>query len=700
MLIKFQYKWPKCRVANHLRISRPDFVDYISSKLKGEQNVSKQYFEHPKGAIAISDNQSVTIFYNKNETIYFYNYKKQEMEQNNILIKLCYDHVSRDHKIISIDKNGFLQKGSKVEIEKIDVEDIYSLVKSSNGDIYSMLLLKTGSVAQRVIYNVSKRKAIYKVNIKEFVISTSFLANTFNLVFRWQYDNIYIDVINIQKEDIIKQVIWPLKDYISKFWGLIAGKIDNTYIDELRNVDLTKIVNLLAVDKEYTLGKTQDGILFYKSVNISFRLDLTTTKSKFLIINAFKAFCDFNNEGVDIRIETSKVFKLVIEKGKKRILDVSFDLESNILLLNQQINTDKRIEIYKTQLLYSNQYILEHLGHYVRRDSYIESLTNNVQYYINLSFRFNSAYLYLSGEQILFDLNTLLKNKNISLGVYEISKQDNKIVLIDLEKLHQKFLEYNNIGLVEVTEHKRVIKVDEKVTSLLKGIHGNLDFVSNLNCLYYLENESGYLYILAIYEYDNKNHEEGKVPISHLIIFKCNIRENKAGCANFMKLVSHSYNLFEDQDLLMYKTLLRYATSKGNNIYILDFINYIYNFIKSGRKVFYRHGSKKVFSESINNGITRFYISKNKIIFRAKSDKIEALDIKYNRQYQFRPSYLSNDDVYEYINSKHVYLTTICDKIIYDDIIFYCISLGRFEQTKFPILVLEMSLIKPIEVLN
>jgi hypothetical protein len=225
-----------------------------------------------------------------------------------------------------------------------------------------------------------------------------------------------------------------------------------------------------------------------------------------------------------------------------------------------------------------------------------------------------------------------------------------------LENLYQKFLNNNNIGLVEVTEQKKIIKVDEIVANLLEGIHGNLDFVSNLNCLYYLENESGYIYILAIYEYDNKNYEEGKVPIYHIIIFKCNVREKKIGC----------------------------TANKDNNIFILDFINYIYNFIKSGRKVFYRHGSKGVFSESINNnGISRFYISKNKMIFRAKFNKIKALDIKYNRQYQFRPSYSSSDDVYEYTNSKHVYLTTICDKIIYDDIVFYCVLLDRFEQTKF-----------------
>jgi hypothetical protein len=314
VLIKFQYKWSKCRIANHLRMSRPDFVDYISSKLKGEQNASKQYFEYPKGAIAISDSQSVTIFYNKNETIYFYNYNKNEMEHNNIFIKLCYDHVSRDYKIITIDKNGFLQKGSEVEIEKIDVEDIYGLVKSSNGDIYSMIWLKAGSVAQRVIYNLSKRKAIYKFNIKEFVTSTSFLANTFILVFRWQYDNIYIYVINLQKEDIVEQVIYPLKDYINKFCRLLAGKINNNYIDELRNADL---INLLAIGEEYILDKTQDGILFYKSINISFRLDFATNKSKFLIVNAFKVFCEFNNEGVDIRVETSKVFKLMIEKVKE-----------------------------------------------------------------------------------------------------------------------------------------------------------------------------------------------------------------------------------------------------------------------------------------------------------------------------------------------------------------------------------------------
>ena len=315
-------------------------------------------------------------------------------------------------------------------------------------------------------------------------------------------------------------------------------------------------------------------------------------------------------------------------------------------------------------------------------------------------FRFNSAYLYLSGDQILFEPKTLLKNKNIRLGVYEINKHDNKIELIDLDKLYQKFLEYNDIGIVKVTEHKKIIKVDTIVANLLRGIHGNLDFVSNLNCLYYLENESGHLYILAIYEYDNKNHEEGKVPISHLIIFKCNVREKKTGCTTVMKMVSHSYDLFEDQDLLMSKFYLRYATSKGNNVYILDFITYISNLINSGRKIFYRHGDKKIISESMNNGATRFYISKNKIIFRAKSNKIEALDIKYNRQYQFRPSYSSNDDVYEYINSKQVYFTTICDKITYDDIVFYCVSLDRFEQTKFPILVLEMSLIKTIEVLN
>ena len=146
---------------------RPDFVDYISSKISGEQNVSKQYFEYPKGALAVSDSQRVTIFYNKNETIYFYHYKKQEMKQSNRLIKLCYDYLSRDHKIISIDKHGFSQKGSKFEIVKIDVEDLYITVKSSNGNIYSILLLKTGEVSQEVIYNVSKRKVIYKVNIKE-----------------------------------------------------------------------------------------------------------------------------------------------------------------------------------------------------------------------------------------------------------------------------------------------------------------------------------------------------------------------------------------------------------------------------------------------------------------------------------------------------------------------------------------------------
>ena len=700
MLIKCQRKLPKCQVANHLRVLRPDFVDYISSKLRGEQNVSKQYFEYPKGALAISDSESVTMFYNKNEAIYFYHYKKQEIEQGNRLIKLYYEYVSRDHKIISIDKHAFSRKSDKVEIMQINVEEIYSLVKSSNSDIYTMLLLKAGQVVQRVIYNVSKRKAIYKVNIKEFLASTSFLANTFNLVFRWQSDNMYIDVINLEKDNLVEQILYTIKDYISKFSELVAGKIDDTYLNELNNADLIKIAGLLVVDKEYTMGKTQDGILFYKSVNIYFRLDFTTTKSKFFIINAFTVFCEFNNEGIDIKIETSKAFKLFIEKGKKRILDVSLNLESSILLLSKRINTDRRIEFYRTRLLYSEREILEDLGDYVRKGNYIESLTNNLQYYINVSFRFNNAYLYLSGDQILFDLNTLPKNINIRLGVYEINKQDNEIELIDLEKLYQKFLEYNDIRLVEVTEHKKIIKVDAIVANLLKAIHGNLDFVSNLNCLYYLENESGHLYILAIYEYDNKNHEEGKVPISHLIIFKCNVREKKTGCTTVMKMVSHSYDLFEDQDLLMSKILLRYATSKGNNVYILDFITYISNLINSGRKIFYRHDDKEIISESIDNGATRFYISKNKIIFRAKSNKIEALDIKYNRQYQFRPSYSSNDDVYEYINSKHIYLTTICDKIIYNDIVFYCVSLDRFEQTKFPILVLEMSLIKTIEVLN
>jgi hypothetical protein len=510
----------------------------------------------------------------------------------------------------------------------------------------------------------------------------------------------YIDVINLEKDNLVEQILYTIKDYISKFSELVAGKIDDTYLNELNNADLIKIAGLLVVDKEYTMGKTQDGILFYKSVNISFRLDFTTTKSKFFIINAFTVFCEFNNEGIDIKIETSKAFKLFIEKGKKRILDVSLNLESSILLLSKRINTDRRIEFYRTRLLYSEREILEDLGDYVRKGNYIESLTNNLQYYINVSFRFNNAYLYLSGDQILFDLNTLPKNINIRLGVYEINKQDNEIELIDLEKLYQKFLEYNDIRLVEVTEHKKIIKVDTIVANLLRGIHGNLDFVSNLNCLYYLENESGHLYILAIYEYDNKNHEEGKVPISHLIIFKCNVREKKTGCTTVMKMVSHSYDLFEDQDLLMSKFYLRYATSKGNNVYILDFITYISNLINSGRKIFYRHGDKKIISESMNNGATRFYISKNKIIFRAKSNKIDALDIKYNRQYQFRPSYSSNDDVYEYINSKQVYFTTICDKITYDDIVFYCVALDRFEQTKFPILVLEMSLIKTIEVLN
>ena len=299
MLIKCQQKLPKCRVAHHLRLLRPDFMDYISWKLRGEQNVSKQYFAYPKGALAISDSESVTIFYNKNETTYFYHYKKQEIKQSNRLIKLCYDYLSRDHKIISIDKHGFSQKGSKFEIVKIDVENLYITVKSSNGNIYSILLLKTGEVSQKVIYNVSKRKVIYKVNIKEFVTSPSLLANTFILVFRWKYDNMYIDVIDLEKENLVKQILYPIKDYISKFSDLVAGKIDDTYVNELRNVDLIKIVGLLVIDKEYSMSKTEDGILFYKSFDISFRLDLKTAKSKFLIIRAFKLFCEFNNEGID-----------------------------------------------------------------------------------------------------------------------------------------------------------------------------------------------------------------------------------------------------------------------------------------------------------------------------------------------------------------------------------------------------------------
>ncbi len=369
MFVKYIKSLPKCKVAKHIKLSAITNTERLSEILCSYKGYLHSHL------YTLSHEELKTIFYTKNNSIYFY----ISQLGYRVLLHMYYDQDSKKYSIFGLDKldlsvqslkmDGFevyYKRGGYYIITAADEYDdpiyeevgyyaddnnykISNLVKAPNGNLYCTCEVDEDEL---LIINLNNHKILYNFAASDIQFTIS-LANAFLIIIKEPFDEdgsgnteILVYIVDLANENIIYRLEYNLEEHLEKLKQMFRSE----EIDKLILGATTTSHPDGGID--YTLQHDKSGATFidrfYYTVNIS----TAWGDQEFHIIDSLKILFKFDGDEINITISTGENphFDILTFDGEpvSRIVEI----EPNSILMSSIIKVENSIDLSKTQLYY------------------------------------------------------------------------------------------------------------------------------------------------------------------------------------------------------------------------------------------------------------------------------------------------------------------------------------------------------------
>ncbi len=594
----------KCKVSKFIKTA---FV--LSNNQRPPQCDIRKNVPLPLYAIIRPKHQ--TIFYTKNNGIYFY---EGRLSGNEKIVPL-YDYKTESYYFM--------------KLPCINAECPYSIIncfKASNGNIYFVYSTGPKNHLNRdvVVYNYTKNKIVYRGE-RQWWDSNTFkipIANSLLISLSRAWPKVSIKIIDVTKEKkdgsaYIELLHTSISQYLINIIKLMSGKIPEENIRRLseiaRSIDngyiTPKNVVFVANDEISAIVSIHDNdTVFYKGFQMKFEdIKINLKDLKIEITNAISVSFMFENNKMIIRLGTG-------EGGNININGSIIDVPSNEFWPIGEYILTNEYDISKSKL-YS-----------VSKVSKDYMIIDNVIYYpypyMPKSYK---TYAFNRESWIIFDNNDIsilagydsfvaisgLSSSKISykIPIYVTARGYDKVSIIDINKVENEIKQtqrgYSNKSPEVVKLAKDLIKrikLDVLVLEILSKIYGTNPMPNSYDYRYYVDEERGCIYLMI--RYRNESRYENVILVRYYLE---NYRMPPIVIANFKV---KSDELRNNPNLLKSKITAITAYQNCNQLYLSRLL------------------------ESYRDDFNYNYL--NEIILEMNYPFFLLSDIKYNRTKQFK----------------------------------------------------------------
>ncbi len=552
-----------------------------------------------------------TIFYTKNNGIYFYD---SLLSGKETFVPL-YDYKTESYYL--------------TKLPCINTECPYRIIncfKASNGNIYFVYLAGPKNHLNRdiVVYNYTKNKIVYRGE-RQWWDSDTFkipIANSLLISLSRAWPNISMKIIDITKEkeddgayieslhtsisqylmNIIKLMSGKISEESARILSEIARSIDNGYITK-KNIEFGATEQISAIASIHG-----NETVFYKGFQMQFeRIKINLKHLEVDIRNAISISFTFENNKMIIQLGTGK-------EGNININGSIIKVPSNEFWPIGEYNLNNEYDISKSKLYYVSKISKDYM------------IIDNVLYYPYPHIpKIYESYAFDRESWIMFDNNDIsiittyasfvailgLSPSKISykIPIFVTSRGYDKVYMIDINKVQNEIKqiqrEYSSKSpeIVEFTKDLiKPIKLDVLVLEILSKIYGTNPMPNSYDYRYYVDEERGCIYLMI--RYRNESMYENVILVRYYLE---NYRMPPIVIANF-KLKSDE--LQSNPNLLKSKITAITAYQNCNQLYLSRLL------------------------ESYRDDFNYNYL--NEIILEMDYPFFLISDIKYNRNKQFK----------------------------------------------------------------
>jgi hypothetical protein len=594
----------KCKVAKFIKTA---FV-VLKNQRPPQCNIRKNV---PLPLYTIIRPKHQTIFYTKNNGIYFYESRLSGKERTVPL----YDYKTESYYFMNL--------------SCINTECPYSVIncfKASNGNIYFIYSTGPQNHLNRdiVVHNYTKNKIVYRGE-RQWWDHDTFkipIANSLLVSLSRVWPKILIKIIDITKERednslYIEELHVSISQYLMNIIHLMSGKISENNIRMLREI-IHNLDNGYITRKNVVFGASDkisaivtihgNDIVFYKGFQILFeRIKIELKDLTADINNAISLSFMFENNKIFILLGTG-------EKGSININGSTIHLPPNEFWPIGEYILTNEYDIVKSKL-YS-----------VSKVSKDYMIIDNVIFYpyphIPKSYK---SYAFNRESWIMFDNNDVsilaaydsfvailgLSSSKISYKtpIFVTSRGYDKVYIIDINKVESQIRQiqrrHRNKSPEIVKFAKDLIKqirLDDLVLEILSKIYEINPISNSYDYRYYVDEERGCIYLRIIYR-----NESGYVNVILVRYYLGTYRMPPIVIANF-KLKSDE--LRNNPNLLKSKITAITAYQNCNQLYLSRLL------------------------ESYRDDFNYNYL--NEIIIETNYPFFLLGDVKYNRTKQFK----------------------------------------------------------------
>ncbi len=525
-----------------------------------------------------------TIFYARNCVIYFQNTTLTSNEK----IVPFYDYQTESYHLTKLNytKTGY-------------IESLISKFKATNGDIYFIYSTrqKDGLENDIVVYNYTKDIVIYRKKsewLDTLTLNIPILNSLLVLLSKSGYDiGVRIIDVTAEKEHNASDMdlfIISLKYYFVKIIELMEDKISEKEIRSLHKIanDIAsghlhyENVQYLGVPEiVITASIYENDTVFYKGFQIHFsQVQLQTLNVS--IHRAFSVSFMFEENNIVIQLGTGEG-GYIVTKGNFINIPPNvywfvdeYKLKNKHDLTNSKLYSVSKVSkeyiIINNEMYYSNPY---------EPRTFIGYKTKNT-----ITYMFNDeeiSILNIGYSDIVVVIGLLNSKISYKAAILITKKTDNELEIININEIRNKIKQVQNeqdkrtSEILEVSkEFIKNINVREKILEALHRIYKKIPINKLYNYLYYVDEENGYMYCLAVHKNEDKDES---------IIFLKLYLLNSNASPEIIARLEIKYDELKNNPMLLHKKILNFmAHQDGNKLILYGLIlryvrNRIYNYL-------------------------------------------------------------------------------------------------------------------------
>ena len=588
----------KCKVSKFIKMPFIHLED-----AKSQQRYTNNKYPLPLYTVLRSNHQ--TIFYAKNDVIYFYS--NTLINESNIIT--FYDHNKESYYLAKLDytKTGY-------------INNTISYFRAPNGNIYFVYLTKESesSKGDLVICNYTKNKITYRKKPQLFDTITFAIpiANSFLVSVSYSDYSIWIRVIDVTTEEEynksdINLFMISLKEYFLNVIDLLENKVSKRDIRSLSKVANDIAAGFLRSEDIQYIGVPEitimasvhnKDIVFYKGFKM--RFDQIHIKGLSTAIHkAFSISFMFEEDRMVIQVGTGSEGYIVIKGNFIHIPpDVywfvgEYKLKNEHNLSNSKLYSVSKVSedylIINGTMYYSDPNMPRtYRGYYIRSD-------------ITYMFDYEDISILKVGYNRIMAALGLTRSKiSYKTALYVNKKSYDEVYIIDTNQLTNNIRQiknYNSDSLPEILELPnsltKEISFRNEISEFLSKMYLTKPSISFYDYWYYVDEEKDYMYCLVVY----KNTDESR----DVYLLRYYMKNNDILPKFIGYLKVKSDELKEDKNILNAKVLSLIAYDKYDKLHLARML------------LIYRH--------------SRIYNYMNEVVFELRNQLFRLRDIKHNR---------------------------------------------------------------------